>query len=309
MLTTIVKRLLQGILVVFAVMILVFVLIRLIPGDPARQMASIATEDAINALRHEMGIDKSIPQQLVIYVQNLFQGNLGYSWFQKAPVTAVIGQAIGKTAAELGLALLIGVLFGLTLGIIAAKRSHSWVDRLISTFSVIAQSLPNYWIAILLIQLISVQAGLLPACGYKDVTYIILPAIILSLPLIGIIAKNVRTNMIGSLSMDFVKAAKARGIPGSVRLFGYAFRNSLIPIITLIGSQLGGLVGNAVVIEFIFSIPGIGLHTLNAILRRDYYLVQALVMLVSFVFIVVNTLIDISYLYLDPRIRKAQGGL
>lgn len=137
----------------------------------------------------------------------------------------------------------------------------------------------------------------------------LLPSFILSLPLTGIIAKNIRTNMIGSLSMEFVKAAKARGIPGYTCLFGYALRNSLIPIITLIGSQLGGMVGNCIIVEYIFSFPGVGLYILNSILRRDYYLVQALVMLVSAVFIVVNTLIDISYLYLDPRIRKAQGGL
>ena len=309
MLTTVVKRLLQGVLVLVMVMVLVFVLLRLIPGDPARQMMSIATEEALAALRAEMGLDKSIPEQLVIYVKNLFQGNLGYSWFQKADVSTVIAQAIPKTALMLSLALVSAIIFGFIFGLIAAIFAHSWVDRLISTLAVIVQSLPNYWLAILLIQVICVKMKLLPASGYKGPNYILLPAFILALPLIGIIAKNVRTNMIGSISMDFVKAAKARGVPGYVRLFGYALRNSLIPIITLIGSQLGGVVGNCVIVEYIFSCPGVGLYILNSILRRDYYLVQALVLFVSAVFIIVNTIIDISYLYLDPRIRKAQGGL
>lgn len=309
MLTTVVKRLLQGCFVLIMVMVLVFVLLRLIPGDPARQMQSVASEEAIEALRREMGLDKSIPEQLVVYVKNLCHGNLGYSWFQKADVSTVISQSVGKTASMLGLALVSAIIFGFILGLIAAVFSHTWVDRLISTVAVIAQSLPNYWLAILLIQLISVKMGLLPASGYKGFSYVLLPSFILSLPLTGIIAKNIRTNMIGSLSMEFVKAAKARGIPGYTCLFGYALRNSLIPIITLIGSQLGGMVGNCIIVEYIFSFPGVGLYILNSILRRDYYLVQALVMLVSAVFIVVNTLIDISYLYLDPRIRKAQGGL
>ncbi|MEA5049718.1 MAG: ABC transporter permease [Eubacteriales bacterium] len=309
MLTTIIKRLLQGFVVIIAVMILVFVLLRLIPGDPARQMASIATEEAVQALREEMGLTKSIPEQLLVYINNLFHGNLGYSWFQKTDVSNVIAQAIGKTGQLIGLALVAAVISGFFFGLIAAVFHHSWIDQIISMLAVIFQSLPNYWLAILLIQVVSVKWGILPAAGYSGFKYVLFPAFILALPLSGIIAKNIRTNTIGSLSLDFVKAAKARGVPGAVSLFGYALRNSLIPIITLIGSQLGYLVGNCIIVEYIFSFPGIGLHTLNAILRRDYYLVQALVMLLSLVFIVVNTIIDISYLYLDPRIRKAQGGL
>ncbi len=309
MLTTVVKRLLQGCLVLVMVMILIFVLLRLIPGDPARQMSTIATEEAVQALRHEMGIDKSIPEQFIVYIRNLLQGNLGYSWFQKTNVSNVIAQAWGKTALELLFAIVPAIILGFLFGVLAALHHHSWVDRLVSTASVIEQSLPNYWIAIMLIQLICAKLGWLPASGYKNYQYAILPAAIIALPLIGIIAKNVRGNMIGSLSQDFVKAARARGIPGYVRLFGYAIRNSLIPIITLIGSQLSGMLGNCIIIEYIFSVPGIGLHILNAITRRDYFLVQALVMLVSAVFIIINTFIDISYLYLDPRIRKANGGL
>ncbi len=309
MLTTVIKRLLQGVLVLIAVMILLFVLLRLIPGDPARQMSTIASEEAVQALRHEMGIDKSIPEQFVVYIKNLAHGNLGYSWFQKTNVSNVIAQCWSKTLAEILIAIIPAIILGMTFGVLAAVYHHTWVDRFISTCSIIEQSMPNYWIAIMLIQLICSKLGWLPASGYKGIRYAILPGLILGLPLVGIIAKNVRTNMIGSLGQDFVKAAKARGIPGITTLFGYAIRNSLIPIITIIGAQLGGILGNCIILEYIFSIPGIGLNILNAITRRDYYLVQALVMLVSCVFVIINTIIDISYLYLDPRIRKAQGGL
>jgi ABC-type dipeptide/oligopeptide/nickel transport system permease component len=309
MLTTIVKRLLQGILVVIVVMVLVFVLLRLIPGDPTRQLASMATEEAVQALREEMGLNKSIPEQLILYIKNLFRGNLGYSYFQKMNVSEVIAQSMRATCQMLGLAMLSAIIVGFIFGLIAAVLHHTWVDRIISMLCVIFQSLPNYWLAILLVQLVAAKWKLLPAAGYKGFEYVILPAFMLALPLSGIIAKNIRTNLIGSLNLDFVKAAKARGVPGITSLFGYALRNSLIPIITLIGSQLGYLVGNSLIVEYIFSFPGLGLHTLNAILRRDYFLVQALVMLISLVFIIVNTFIDISYLYLDPRIRKAQGGL
>lgn len=309
MLVTVIKRLLQGVLVLIAVTVLLFVLLRLIPGDPARQMSTIASEEAVQALRHEMGIDKSIPEQFIVYVRNLFHGNLGYSWFQKTNVSNVIAQCWSKTLAELLIAIIPAITLGMTFGVLAAVYHHTWIDRFISICSVIEQSMPNYWIALMLIQLICSKLGWLPASGYKGLRYAILPGLILGLPLIGIIAKNVRTNMIGSLGQDFVKAAKARGISGVTTLFGYAIRNSLIPIITIIGAQLGGLLGNCIILEYIFSIPGIGLHILNAITRRDYYLVQALVMLVSAVFVIVNTAIDISYIYLDPRIRKAQGGL
>ena len=309
MLTTVIKRLLQGVLVLIAVMILLFVLLRLIPGDPARQMSTIASEEAVQALRHEMGIDKSIPEQFVVYIKNLAHGNLGYSWFQKTNVSNVIAQCWSKTLAEILIAIIPAIILGMTFGVLAAVYHHTWIDRLISMCSIIEQSMPNYWIAIMLIQLICSKLGWLPASGYKGIKYAILPGLILGLPLVGIIAKNVRTNMIGSLGQDFVKAAKARGIPGITTLFGYAIRNSLIPIITIIGAQLGGILGNCIILEYIFSVPGIGLNILNAIIRRDYYLVQALVMLVSCVFVIINTIIDISYLYLDPRIRKAQGGL
>jgi peptide/nickel transport system permease protein len=209
----------------------------------------------------------------------------------------------------IALALPSAIILGLLFGLIAAVFKETIIDRLISAFAVLVQSAPNYWVAVMMIQIVAVKLKWLPASGFKGIEYAIMPAIVLGLPLAGVFARNVRVNMLGSMQQNFSKAAKARGVPYFTTLIGYSFRNILVPFLTLVGSQLGFMVGNCLVIENIFGYPGLGLQILNAILRRDYYLVQGLVVLLAAIFIVINTIIDISYLYLDPRIRKAQGGL
>lgn len=309
MLTTIIKRLLQGVLVVIAVLVVTFVLLRLIPGDPARSVAGNADEATVEALREEMGLNDSIPVQFVNYIKDIFNGDLGYSYFCKDEVTNVIASSYKATLVMIGLALPSAIILGLLLGLLAAIFKDSILDRLLSAIAVLFQSMPNYWVAIMLIQIVAVKFKLLPASGYKGVRYAIMPAIVLGLPLAGVFARNVRTSMLGAMQRDFSKAAKARGVPWFKVLMGYSFRDILVSFLTLVGSQLGFLMGNCLLIENIFGYPGMGLQTLNAILRRDYFLVQGLVVLLSAVFIIINTVIDISYLYLDPRIRKAQGGL
>ena len=309
MITTIIKRLLQGLVVVFAVMVITFIMLRLIPGDPSRTLAPIATKAQIEQLRQQMGIGTSIPVQFGKYIQNLLHGYLGYSFFEKGDVTAVIGSALPKTALLLFLAILFELTFGFIFGLLAAVKANTWVDKLISGFAVIFQSLPNYWVSLILITFITVKWHLLPSIGYKGPIFALLPAIVLSLQPMAVLIRNVRASMIGSLQQSFVKAAKARGVPWRIYVFKYAFRDSLIPLLTLFGAQMGFIMGSIVVVEYMFGYPGIGLQTLNAILRRDYYLVQGLVVLISGFFIVVNIMIDIGYIYLDPRIRKALGGL
>lgn len=309
MLTTIIKRLLQGVVVIIAVLIVTFVLLRLIPGDPARTMAGNASEDVVEALREDMGLNDPIPVQFINYVKDIFDGNMGFSYFCKDDVTNVIASSYKPTLVMIGLALPSAIILGLVLGLLAAVFQNRLLDRLISSIAILFQSMPNYWVAIMLIQIVAGQFKLLPAYGYKSVSSAILPAIVLGLPLAGVFARNVRVNMLNSMQQNFSKAAKARGVPQFVVLIGYSFRNILVPFLTLVGSQLGFLFGNCLLIENIFGYPGIGLQTLNAILRRDYFLVQGLVVLLSAIFILINTIIDISYLYLDPRIRKAQGGL
>jgi ABC-type dipeptide/oligopeptide/nickel transport system permease component len=242
-------------------------------------------------------------------MKDIFKGDMGYSYFAKDDVTNVIVNAYKPTLIMIALALPSAIILGLFFGLIAAVFKETIIDRLISAFAVLVQSAPNYWVAVMMIQIVAVKLKWLPASGFKGIEYAIMPAIVLGLPLAGVFARNVRVNMLGSMQQNFSKAAKARGVPYFTTLIGYSFRNILVPFLTLVGSQLGFMVGNCLVIENIFGYPGLGLQILNAILRRDYYLVQGLVVLLAAIFIVINTIIDISYLYLDPRIRKAQGGL
>jgi ABC-type dipeptide/oligopeptide/nickel transport system permease component len=309
MITTIVNRLLQGLIVVFAVMVITFVMLRLIPGDPSRVMAPIATTQQTEQLRQQMGMGDSIPVQFIKYLKNLSHGYLGYSLFQKADVTAVIGEALPKTGLMLLIAIILELTFGVLLGVLAAVKAGTWLDQFISGITVIFQSIPNYWVSVILISIITVKLHLLPSIGYKGPMYAVLPAIVLSLQPTSVLIRNVRASMMGSLQQGFVKAAKARGIPSWIYLFKYAFRNSLIPLLTMFGAQLSYIAGSIVVIEYVFGYPGIGQQTLNAIFRRDYFLIQGLVVLIAGFFIVVNTAIDIGYVFLDPRIRKALGGL
>jgi ABC-type dipeptide/oligopeptide/nickel transport system permease component len=309
MITTIIRRLLQGLIVVSAIMVITFVMLRMIPGDPSRVLAPIATAEQTALLQQQMGIGASIPVQFGKYMQNLLHGYLGFSLFEKADVTTVIGNALPKTGILLLFAILLELTFGVFFGVLAAVRSNTWVDKLISGFAVVFQSLPNYWVSLILISIVTVKLHLLPSIGYKGPIYAVLPAIVLSLQPTAVLIRNIRASMMGSLSQNFVKAAKARGVPWSTYMVKYAFRNSLIPMLTLFGAQLSYIAGGIVVVEFVFGYPGIGFQTLNAILRRDYFLVQGLVVLIAGFFVVVNTAIDIGYIYLDPRIKKALGGL
>ena len=309
MLTTIIKRLLQGVLVLLAVLVVTFVLLRLIPGDPARIMAGNADEEVVEQLREDMGLNDPIPVQFIDYMKDICKGDLGYSYFAKDDVANVIVHAYKPTVIMIVLALPSAIILGLLFGLIAAVFKETIIDRLISACAVLVQSAPNYWVAVMMIQIVAVKLRWLPASGYKGLEYAIMPAIVLGLPLAGVFARSVRVNMLGSMQQNFSKAAKARGVPYFTTLIGYSFRNILVPFLTLVGSQLGFMVGNCLVIESIFGYPGLGLQILNAILRRDYFLVQGLVAMLAAIFIIINTFIDISYLYLDPRIRKAQGGL
>lgn len=309
MLTTIVKRLLQAVVVIFAVLILTFIILRMIPGDPVRTLLGHAKPEVMEAMREEMGLNDPIPIQLVNYFKKLFTGDLGFSYFCKDTVMNVIKNCYKVTVLLIVLALPVAVLLGLVLGTLCAVFEGTAIDKVVSAFSVFINAAPNYWVAIMLIRIISVGLHWLPASGYRGFSYAILPAIVLALPLIGTISRNSRVLLIGAMRQNYSKAATARGIPSKTVLLGYSLRTILVPLLTLVGSELGYLVGNCLLVESIFGYPGLGLATVNAVVRRDYFLVQGLVVILSATFIAINTIIDISYAYLDPRIRKAQGGL
>lgn len=272
-------------------------------------MAPNATDEQREVIRAEMGLDNPILVQFKDYVVNIFHGDMGQSYFKGASVNSIIADTIGRSALLMLNTVVIAVVLSMVLGVTAALHNGKPLDRIISGFSVIFQSMPNYWVATMLILLVCVKLNLLPSMDYKGYISTILPSIVLALPIMSVMTKNIRLSMIDSYSQDFVKAAHARGVPKAAVLFKYALRNSLIPLLTVFGGQLGFLAGSIVVIEYVFSYPGIGYEILNAINRRDYNLVQGLIIVFSTFFIVVNMLIDIGYAYLDPRIRKAQGDL
>ncbi len=309
MLNTTIKRVVQGIFILFCVTFISFVLLRNIPGDPVKIMAPNATDEQREVIRAEMGLDNPIIIQFKDYIVNIFHGDMGQSYFKNDSVNHIIAGTIGKSALLMLNTVVLAVALSLLFGVIAAVNNGKLADRLISGISVVFQSMPNYWVATMLILLVCVKLNLLPSMDYKGYISTVLPSIVLALPIMSVMIKNIRLSMIDSLNQDFAKAARARGVHKVSALFRYALRNSLIPLLTVLGGQLGFLAGSIVVIEYVFSYPGIGYEILNAINRRDYNLVQGLIIVFSTFFIVVNMLIDIGYAYLDPRIRKAQGDL
>lgn len=306
---TVLKRLGQGVFVTFCVIFISFVILRMIPGDPVKVMAPTATAEQQQIIRDSMGLDKSIPEQFKMYMVNLFKGDLGESYFKSDSVINVMKQAIPLSLILLVSAIVISILLSLILGTIAGLNGNTWIDRLVSSVAVLFQSMPNYWVSSVLIIIFSVKLGLLPSMDYKGIASCVLPTIALSLPLTAVLTKVIRSSLIDSYNQEFVKVAHARGISDIAIYFKYALRNSVNPILISFGTQLGFLVGSIVVVEYVFNFPGIGYTVLNAILRRDYNLVQGIIILFSLFFIVLNIIIDLGSIRLDPRMRKAEGGL
>ncbi len=309
MLGTVLKRLVQGIFVTICVIFISFVILRMIPGDPAKVMAPTATPEQQQLIRDSMGLDKSIPQQFKMYMANLVKGDLGESYFKSDTVVNVMKQAVPLSLILLVSAIVTSILLSIVLGTVAGLNGNSWIDRLISSIAVLFQSMPNYWVSSVLIIIFSVNLGVLPSMDYQGPASCVLPTVALALPLTAVLTKVVRSSLIDSYNQEFVKVAYARGISKVAIYFKYALRNSVIPFVIALGTQLGFLVGSIVVVEYVFNFPGIGYTVLNAILRRDYNLVQGIIILFSVFFIVLNIVIDLGSIRLDPRMRKAQGGL
>lgn len=309
MLGTVLKRLVQGIFVTVCVIFISFVILRMIPGDPAKVMAPTATPEQQQLIRDSMGLDKSIPQQFKMYMANLVKGDLGESYFKSDTVVNVMKQAVPLSLILLVSAIVTSILLSIVLGTVAGLNGNSWIDRLISSIAVLFQSMPNYWVSSVLIIIFSVNLGVLPSMDYQGPASCVLPTVALALPLTAVLTKVVRSSLIDSYNQEFVKVAYARGISKVAIYFKYALRNSVIPFVIALGTQLGFLVGSIVVVEYVFNFPGIGYTVLNAILRRDYNLVQGIIILFSVFFIVLNIVIDLGSIRLDPRMRKAQGGL
>lgn len=306
----IIKRVLQAILIMFFVTSISFLLIRLIPGDPIEVMAPYATEEQQYYLKVKYGLDKSVPEQLGNYLMNIvLHGDFGESYFENQSVLSVITSKGGNSIYLLINTFCLALVLSLVLGILAAIKPRGVFDNIISGLCVAAQSMPNYWLASMLILLLGAKLKIFPVMGYHGYLHTVLPSIILSLPITAIMSKTVRFTMVNGFEMDFCKAALARGIPRKRIVLKYALRDALVPLLNTLGGQIGFFIGSVCVIEYVFSYPGIGWETLLAFTRRDYSTLQGLIFVLMGIFTGLNMLIDIAASYFDPRLRKAQGGM
>ena len=298
------RRILQSVVVLFGVSIVVFLLARLAPGDPATLMlAETASPEQIAAAREHYGLNDPLYEQYWLFISRAVQGDFGDSLYYKEPALGVVMEAFPETAKLAIVAFLIAVGVALPLGVIAAiKRDTIW-DFLAVGLSVLGQAAPSYWIGILLILFFSVRLKWLPSSGNYGPEYIILPAVTLAALLMAVLTRLTRAGMLGVLGEVFVRTARAKGLQEQSVLVRHALRNAMIPLITVMGLQLGSLLGGTVIVEQVFAWPGVGRLAVNAISSRDYPIIQAVVFLVSVVFVLINLAVDLLYGVLDPRIR------
>ena len=307
------KRLVSAIPVVIIVGIIAFVLTHLTGGDPARVLAgNDATDEQVDAIRTEMGLDAPLANQLWSWLVNLLHGDLGYSYILKESVTPTIMSHVFPTLSVAVFAEIISLLVAIPLGVLAADKHGTGVDKAVLSFATLTTSLPSFLAGLLLSIVFVLQLGMLPAGGFVYpsesfggyLTYLVLPAVSVAMLQTALILRMTRSSMIDSLSSDYILTAQAKGLSRPIQLWVHALKNSAIPILTIIGQSFGELIAGAIVVETVFNVPGIGQLVVNSILRRDYQMVQGIMIFVAFVFIVVNLITDILYAVIDPRIRE-----
>jgi ABC-type dipeptide/oligopeptide/nickel transport system permease component len=299
-----VARLGYSVFVLWGALTIVFLAIRIVPGDPASLMLGAgSSQEEVDALRARLGLDESIPVQYGRFLADVARLDFGDSLWLNRPVGSEIASRILATGRLAAAAALIGLVVSFPLGIIAALRRRSIVDGLISVLSLIGQSVPSFWLGIMLILVFARQLQVLPSAGASGWSHLVLPAITLAMPLIGVLTRLVRSGLLDVLYDDYIRTARAKGLAPRVVLARHAMRNMLIPVITVVGLQLGHLLGGAVIVETVFGWPGIGRLLVDAIEHRDYPLVQAAILFITVAFVLINLLVDVSYGWLDPRIR------
>jgi peptide/nickel transport system permease protein len=311
-----IRRLLEAVPVLFLATIVIFLGLRLLPGDPALILAGQdATPQTLQAIRQANGLDQPLPAQYVIWLKNVVRGDLGVSFFTRTPVAQLLQQRIPATL-ELGVAgMILTIIIGVPTGIVAAMKTHRTPDWLVSAFNGLAVAVPGFWLGILSILLFSLVLGWLPPGGHGDffrdpmqeMKFLLLPAITLALPFAAGISRLVKGSMLEVLGDDYVRTARAKGVGEQGVVWHHALRNAMVPVATILGLQFGRLLGGAVITESVFSWPGVGRLIRDSIGNRDYAVVQACLLLLVMVFIVINLLTDITYGVLDPRIRMSGG--
>jgi len=312
MLQQILRRLMATIPVMGVVAIAVFALLHVTPGDPAVIIAGdYATAEEVAKIRSKLGLDRPFLVQVGIWLGQVVRGDLGTSIFSGLPVTTLIGQRAEATVGLATFALLISVCVGVPLGVLAAWRQGSWVDRAVMVFAVSGFSMPVFWLGFLLVYVFALSLGWLPVQGYapfKDglwpfLRHLILPAMTLSVVYLALIARMTRASMMEVLHEDYVRTAFAKGLEPRSVLIRHALKNASLPVVTIIGIGFALLIGGAVVTESVFALPGLGRLTVDAIVRRDYPVIQGVLLLVAGMYVLINLVIDFLYAVLDPRIR------
>jgi peptide/nickel transport system permease protein len=302
--------------VLFVVSLVVFLILRLAPGDPAAVIAgNSATNEDIAKIQVQLGLDRSIPVQYGIWMSNVFQGDLGFSYYLNKPVTELIAQRVEPTLSLAFGTVILAILIAVPLGTLAAWRMGGWLDRLLSGFSVAGFSVPVFVIGYLLIYFFAIRLEWLPVQGYKSLSgpsaagpwawmrQLILPWMTLAMIYVALIARVTRASVSEALTEDYIRTARAKGITESAVLLRHALANAAVPIVTVVGIGIALLIGGVVVTETVYAIPGLGSLTVDAVLNRDFPVIQGLVLLFSVSYVLINLLVDLSYLVLDPRIR------
>lgn len=308
----IIKRILSLIPVLFVVSVAIFFIIHITPGDPASVMLGVdATEEQLEELREHMGLNLPIHQQYLIWVSGVLQGDFGISYFTKEPVLTSIIDHLYPTLSLSILALFFTVLIAIPLGIAAANRRGTVADQTIMGVSLLGMSVPSFLLGLLLILFFGVKLGWLPVAGFQPISsglwnhlqYLILPAISLGAIQAALVARMTRTSMLEVLNSNYIKTAQAKGVKKGIIIYKHALRNAFLPILTVIGQSFGVLIAGSVVTETIFNIPGIGQLIINSVERRDYAVIQGVVLFVTLVYVFINLIIDLLYGVIDPRVR------
>jgi peptide/nickel transport system permease protein len=305
-------RLLATIPVLVIVAVLVFLMLRLTPGDPAAILAGdAANTEQIAKIREGLGLDRPLPVQFALWAKNILSGDLGESFYFKMKVTSLIGQRLEATVSLATLTIIVAVFTAVPLGVLAAWRFGGWFDRMLMGFSVMGFSVPVFVLAYILIWIVSLKLGWLPVQGYKPISdgfwpflkHLILPSITLSVIYIALIARVTRASVLEALGEDYIRTARAKGLPESRVLVRHALANAAVPIVTVIGIGIALLIGGVVVTESVYAIPGLGRLTVDAVLARDFPTIQGVILFFSVVYVMINLLVDLSYVFFDPRIR------
>lgn len=307
MLGYVVRRLVLAVFVLWGVATAVFAIVRVVPADPALLIAgSDASPEQLALLRHNFGLDQPILVQYGRFLGNAVTGNFGDSYQQRVPAVDLIAQVLPNTALLAVLACALALVVSFPLGLLAALRVNRFADRAVTTGSLFTQALPNFWIGVVLLLVFSRTLKWLPSVGLDSAQNLILPTIVLALPFVSVLTRMIRNGLLEVMGEGYIQTARAKGLSERVVIFPHAVRNAAIPVVTIVGLQFGTLLGGAAVTETVFSFPGIGRLLVLSLQERDYNVAQACVLVVAAVFVFINLVVDLTYGFLDPRVRLAK---